>query len=95
MQNDNSKQSPISEYLLKLQLIVSNTEFKNKTEANKYETLESAEAGNIYVHAVNKTDTFELYQYDSKYAERELIIIRISWEFTFQIFNIFVFKFKI
>lgn len=73
MQNDNSKQSPISEYLLKLQLIVSNTEFKNKTEANKYETLESAEAGNIYVHAVNKTDTFELYQYDSKYAERELI----------------------
>ena len=37
MQNDNNRQSPISEYLLKLQLIVSNTVFKNKTEANKYE----------------------------------------------------------
>lgn len=73
MQNDNNRQSPISEYLLKLQLIVSNTVFKNKTEANKYETLASVEAGDMYVHAVNKTDTFELYQYNSHYAYAELI----------------------
>lgn len=73
MQNDNNRQSPISEYLLKLQLIISNTVFKNKTEANKYETLASVEAGDMYVHAVNKTDTFELYQYNSNYAYTELL----------------------
>ena len=56
----------MSEYLLKLQLIVNNTEFKNKAEANKYETLESKEAGSAYVRAKLKTDIFESYQYDSK-----------------------------
>lgn len=62
----NKAQNPMSEYLLKLQLIVNNTEFKNKAEANKYETLESKEAGSAYVRAKLKTDIFESYQYDSK-----------------------------
>lgn len=65
--NDRNKaQNPMSEYLLKLQTIVNNTEFKNKVEANKYETLETREAGNAYVRAMNKTDIFESYTYDSK-----------------------------
>ena len=58
--------NPMAEYLLKLQIIVSNTEFKNKEEADKYETLESKLAGEAYVRAVNKTDVFESYQYDGK-----------------------------
>ena len=58
--------NPMAEYLLKLQMIVSNTEFKNKEEADKYETLESKLAGEAYVRAVNKTDIFESYQYDGK-----------------------------
>ena len=66
MSNKNKAQNPMSEYLLQLQLIVSNTEFKDKTEANKYETRESKEAGDIYVRAVTKTDIFESYTYDSK-----------------------------
>ena len=57
----NKAQNPMSEYLLKLQLIVNNTEFKNKAEANKYETLESKEAGSAYVRAKLKTDIFESY----------------------------------
>ena len=56
--------NPMAEYLLKLQLIVTNSEFKNDEEANKYETLESKLAGEAYVRAVLKTDIFESYQYD-------------------------------
>jgi hypothetical protein len=55
--------NPMAEYLLKLQLIVSNTEFKNDEEARKYETLETRLKGDRYVSAVNKTDTFESHQY--------------------------------
>lgn len=55
--------NPMAEYLLKLQLIVSNTEFKNDEEARKYETLETRLKGDQYVSAVNKTDTFESHQY--------------------------------
>lgn len=61
---NSDKNNPISEYLLKLQLIITNTEFKNKHEANKYETLEMSDAAQYYIHAKNETDTFELYQYD-------------------------------
>ena len=56
--------NPMSEYLLKLQLIVTNTEFKNDEEARKYETLETRLAGDEYVRAVTKTDTFESHQYN-------------------------------
>lgn len=58
--------NPMAEYLLKLQLIISNTEFKNKEEADKYETLDSKLNGEAYVRAVTKTDIFESYQYDGK-----------------------------
>ena len=55
--------NPMSEYLLKLQLIVTNTEFKNRFEANKYETLQSHHDGDMYVRACEKTDIFESYEY--------------------------------
>lgn len=55
--------NPMGEYLLKLQLIIRNSEFKNKEEADKYETVESKLNGTQYVMAINKTDTFESYQY--------------------------------
>ena len=43
MANEYSRQAqnPMSEYLLKMQLIVSNTIFKDGAEAAKYETMES------------------------------------------------------
>ena len=55
--------NPMAEYLLKIQLIITNSEFKNKEEANKYETLESKLEGDKYVRAKTKTDMFENYQY--------------------------------
>ena len=58
--------NPMSEYLLKIQLIIDNTEFKDKAEAYKYETLESKLAGDAYVRAIRKDDVFDSYQYDSK-----------------------------
>ena len=58
--------NPMAEYLLKIQMIVSNAEFKNKEEADKYETLESKLNGDKYLRAINKTDVFESYQYDDK-----------------------------
>lgn len=60
--------NPMAEYLLKLQLIVTNSEFKNKEEADKYETLDSKMNGDAYVRAVTKTDIFESYQYDGKHV---------------------------
>ena len=62
----NSTNNPMAEYLLKLQLIVTNTEFKNKTEALSYETQETKLNGNRYIHAVTKTDSFTSYTYDSR-----------------------------
>lgn len=53
----------MSEYLLKIQLIVTNSEFKNRAEANKYETAASKLAGDKYIHAMNHTDVFESYTY--------------------------------
>ena len=63
---DNKATNPMSEYLLKLQLIINNTEFKDKAEANKYETLETKLKGDAYVRAINKDDVFDSYTYDSK-----------------------------
>jgi hypothetical protein len=59
-------QNPMSEYLLKLQLIVTNTEFKDGAEAKKYETTESLIQGDKYVSAVTGKDIFESYTYDSR-----------------------------
>ena len=64
----NSTNSPMAEYLLKLQLIVSNTEFKDKAEALKYETVESKSLGTQYVNAVLHRDAFTSYTYNSKHV---------------------------
>lgn len=65
---NNKAHNPMSEYLIKLQLIINNTEFKNNTEALKYETPESKANGDAYVRAINKTDIFESYTYDPKHV---------------------------
>ena len=71
MNTDNK--SPVSEYLVKLQLIVSNTEFKNKVEANKYETVEMSDAADLYINAINETDSFASYKYDADYVASRLM----------------------
>lgn len=63
----------MSEYLLKIELIVTNAEFKNKTEANKYETLDSKKYGEMYVRAMNHTDIFESYTYTDRTIKEALI----------------------
>ena len=62
----NTSNSPTAEYLLKLQLIVSNSEFKDLAEARKYETVESIEAADEYIHAMKRTDSFVPYTHDPK-----------------------------
>lgn len=64
--NANRSHNPMAEYLLKIQLIINNIEFKNKKEARKYETLESKTKGEAYVRAMLKTDIFESYDYEPK-----------------------------
>lgn len=59
--------NPAAEYLFKLQLIVSNSEFKNKDLASKYEDLDTKTAGEAYVRAKLKTDLFESYDYDDRH----------------------------
>lgn len=56
--------NPASEYLLKMKLLISNTEFKNSYEASKYETVGSKKAGMKYVSAKMKTDSFSSYKID-------------------------------
>jgi hypothetical protein len=65
--------NPMAEYLLKLQLIIVNTEFKNTEEAKKYETVDSKLNGDMYVRAKNKTDKFESYEYNEMYLYDVLI----------------------
>jgi len=60
----NGNNHVMSEYLFKIQLLVSNTEFKNKEIANKYETVESKLNGDAYVRAKLGTDMFESYEWD-------------------------------
>lgn len=74
----NQKRNPMAEYLLKLQLIVTNTEFKNKDEADKYETLEMKLNGEKYYRAKNHTDEFESYTYDPKIIYNELMMMGLS-----------------
>ena len=52
----NKATNPMSEYLLKIQLIITNAEFKNKTEADEYETLDTKLKGDAYVRAIRKVD---------------------------------------
>ena len=65
--------NPMSEYLLKLQLIVTNSEFMNKEEAKKYETFDSKVAGEAYVNAVLKRDTFDSYTWDPGYLKSAFV----------------------
>lgn len=60
----NRANNAMSEYLIKIQLIITNTEFKNKNEASKYETIDSKMNGEAYVRAKKETDIFESYKYD-------------------------------
>ena len=69
--------NPMSEYLFKLQLIVKASEFKNKEEANKYETLESKENGDKYVRAILGEDMFESYTYDED--EIRMMLIQVGY----------------
>ena len=66
MNHVNHATNPMSEYLLKLQLIVSNTTFKNREEANEHETLDTRFAGETYIRAVTKKDSYNDYEYDKK-----------------------------
>lgn len=59
-------QNPMSEYLLKLQLIVTNAVFKDGAEAKKYETTQTLIQGDKYVSAMTGKDIFESYTYDSR-----------------------------
>lgn len=66
MQDINHAKNPMSEYLLKLQMIVSNTTFKNREESNEHETLDTRFAGEAYIKAVMQKDTYEDYDHDTK-----------------------------
>lgn len=77
-------QNPMSEYLLKLQLIVNNTEFKNKAEADKYETFDTKQYGNAYVNAVLKKDSYNSYEYDDVYVYKTLLDNGIDEETAFK-----------
>lgn len=74
----NQKRNSMAEYLLKIQLIVTNTEFKDKDEADKYETLEMKLAGDKYCRAVTNKDVFESYEYDSTEVASALFNAGIS-----------------
>ena len=69
----NQKRNPMAEYLLKIQLIVSNTEFKNMDETMAHETLEMKLKGEKYCRAVKHEDIFESYEYDDKYLYQFLL----------------------
>lgn len=62
----NNIQSPSAEYLFKLQMIVSNSEFKNTELANKYETTEIKLEAETYLRALSKQDSFSVYNYNNK-----------------------------
>jgi hypothetical protein len=65
--------NPMSEYLVKLQLIVSNTTFMDKEWARKYETAETKINGTAYTNAVLKKDIFESYNWSEQYLKRKLL----------------------
>ena len=69
----NQKRNPMAEYLLKIQLIITNTEFKNSDEANVHETLEMKLEGEKYCRAVKHEDAFESYEYQDHYIYRLLM----------------------
>ena len=89
---NNQAQNPMSEYLLKLQLIVSNTIFKDRAESKKYETTETLVQGDKYVSAVTGKDIFESYTYDSKEVYTYLASKGYSEDKIFFLINIYIDK---
>lgn len=72
------KRNPMAEYLLKLQMIVTNTEFKDKEEADKYETLAMKLKGDLYCLAALHQDSFESYSYDRKRTYQILLEVGVD-----------------
>ena len=58
------KRNPMAEYLMQLQLLVTNTEFKDKDRADQYETLDMKMNGLKYCAAYYNEDSFDTYVYD-------------------------------
>lgn len=58
------KRNPMAEYLMQIQLLVTNTEFKDKDRADKYETLNMKMEGLKYCAAWYGEDSFDTYVYD-------------------------------
>lgn len=77
---EQSATNPMSEYLLKLQLIISNTEFMNKDEASKYETMDTKINGTKYANAVLEQDTFESYDWGREYLRKALVELGFDTE---------------
>ena len=73
MYQSNNMKSPGAEYLYKIQMIVSNAEFKNQELANIYETMESKINGELYVGAFLKKDTYKSYTFDDKAIYQTLL----------------------
>lgn len=74
----NTGSNIMSEYLLKLQLIVTNTEFMNKEEADKYETSQSKIDGISYVEAIKEIDTFESYDWNGTFVK--LVLAELGYD---------------
>ena len=62
--------NPMSEYLLKLQLIITNTVFMNIEEAQKYETADTKINGGAYVNAILKKDTWDSYEWNASHLKQ-------------------------
>ena len=57
---DSLMTNPMGEYLVKIQLIIANSEFKNKELADKYETFEMHQAANLYLAAIKGNSGFSI-----------------------------------
>ena len=58
--------NPMGEYLVKIQLIIANSEFKNKELADKYETFEMHQAANLYLAAIKGNSGFSINDIEQK-----------------------------
>ena len=82
--------NPAAEYLFKIQMIVSNSEFKDKDLAARYEDIDTKTAGEAYVRAKLKTDLFASYQYDDKHVYSTLIRAGIPEDRVFKMLENYV-----
>lgn len=63
---DSLMTNPMGEYLVKIQLIITNSEFKNKELADKYETFEMHQKANVYLAAVKGSSGFGVNEINQK-----------------------------